>query len=411
MSEGRKGGGRGGKLAEVSSFVLVAVAVWLGWQGIREMASDRLPPSLALRISPTSPRVLARAAEAELVAKRFDNAEYLARESLIRAPFNVPAMRVLGLVEAEQGEPGRADQILTLAGNWSLRDGPTHAWLVEHRLSQGNYGSSFAHADTLARRRADLHPQVFQLFTTAAKLDPRAIPVIAELLAANPPWRSAFLTSLLGTDDGLVLSVNLALVLQAQGDGAFTKRELTNLYTYLMRKGRLEAMAEVRRRLQRPASDLAPVNGEFQSPSSVLPYEWKLMTGPGVVAEILNDDLRPDETALRVQYDGARVAVFAEQLLQLAPGAHRFSGQRRMEMDDTDAELSWTVSCVESGGQLADTRRLPKAAGHGWQTFSSDFVVPSSDCQAQWMRLTGRPGDRRGTTLAWFDKIELRPLP
>jgi hypothetical protein len=135
------------------------------------------------------------------------------------------------------------------------------------------------------------------------------------------------------------------------------------------------------------------------------------MTGPGVVAEILNDDLRPDETALRVQYDGARIAVFAEQLLQLAPGSHHLSGQRRMEMDDTDAELSWTVSCVESGSQLADTRGAPKAAGHGWQTFSSDFVVPSRDCQAQWMRLTGRPGDRRGTTFAWFDKIELRPLP
>lgn len=411
MSEGRKVGQRGRKFAEVGSFLLIAGAVWVGWQAVQEMASSRLPPPLALRISPASPTVLARAAEAELAARRFDNAEYLAQQSLAKAPFNVQALRVIGLVEAEQGEPERADDILTLAGNWSLRDGPTHAWLIERRLLQGNYGSAFAHADTLARRRTNLHPQLFQLFTTAAKLDPRAIPAIASLLAPNPPWRTAFMQTLLASDEGLALAANLALLLETREEGAFTDRELSNLYIYLMRRGRLEAMAEVRRRLQRPDPDAIPVNGDFQSPSGVLPYDWKLMTGPGAVPEILNDDLRPRDNALRVQYDGVKIAVFAEQLLQLKPGSHRVSGQRRTEMADAGAEVSWTVSCVESGLPLADTRSIAETDRNRWRAFSMDVVVPSQNCGAQWIRLTGRPGERRGMTLIWFDRLSVRPLP
>ena len=107
-------------MAETGSYVLVAVAIWLGWQVVREMAVGRLPAELSLRLSPGSALVLGRAAETEFAADRFENAEYLARQSLVRAPFNVQALRVLGLATAESGRKTEADDILTLAGNWTI---------------------------------------------------------------------------------------------------------------------------------------------------------------------------------------------------------------------------------------------------------------------------------------------------
>ena len=113
---------------------LLALSVWLAWEVLKAPVAARAPPSIGVRIAATSPEVLRRAAEAEFTAGRPGNAEALAEESLVRAPFNARALRVRGLAAAEAGETEQADQLLTLAGNWSLRDDPAHAWLVEYRL-------------------------------------------------------------------------------------------------------------------------------------------------------------------------------------------------------------------------------------------------------------------------------------
>ncbi|MGV8930453.1 MAG: tetratricopeptide repeat protein, partial [Brevundimonas sp.] len=138
---------------DIVSFGLIVGAVVLGWQIALQPLMQRAPVEAAIRIAPTSPLVLRRAAEAELGADRNDNAAVLGREAFARSPFDVRALRVVGLTEARAGREDQADDILTLAGNWSLRDDPTHAWLVERRLRQGDYSSAFAHADTLVRRR------------------------------------------------------------------------------------------------------------------------------------------------------------------------------------------------------------------------------------------------------------------
>ena len=149
---------RGRGVQDVISYGLIAVAVVLAWQIILQPLSQRAPVETAIRLAPGSPLVLRRAAESELAAGRVDNAAALSREALSRSPFDVRALRVFGLTEARAGREDEADDILTLAGNWSLRDDPAHAWLVERRLRSGDYVSAFAHADTLVRRRQDLQP-------------------------------------------------------------------------------------------------------------------------------------------------------------------------------------------------------------------------------------------------------------
>jgi len=400
-----------GRVAETASWVLIIGGVVLGWQVAIQPLLQRAPAEIAIRLAPTSPLVLRRAAESELAAgvendndaNRFRQAADLSRDALSRSPFDVRALRVVGLTEARAGREASADDILTLAGNWSLRDDPAHAWLVEHRLKQGDYASAFAHADTLVRRREDIRPQVFELFTTAATLDPqRALPQVAVLLSARPPWRQSYLESLHGDARGLQVAVNLAVLLQA-GRAPLTNEELHQLYMQLLDKGQVEAVRVVRDRLNRPSAASLVTNGGFGDASAPKPFQWRLASDAGVIAEIVPDDVRPADPALRIDYDGYSASRIAEQLMFLTPGRYRLSAESRAEEGDPAARLALTLTCAPGDAQILS---VPAAApgAQVWTPFSATFAVPAG-CHGQWLRLETRAGDTRERTVAWLDRV------
>jgi hypothetical protein len=406
--------GRRDWLTEYAPYVLTVGAIWLGWQILLQPVIQRAPPEIAVRAAPGSPMVLRRAAEAEFAAghqnddaRRFDNAAALAREALARAPFNVRALRVVGLTEARAGRETAADEILTLAGNWSLRDDPAHAWLVEYRLRRGDYASSFAHADTLVRRREDIRPQVFRLFTAAATQDAaRAMPEIAALVDARPPWRQSYLDSLYANVEGLQVAANLAVLLQ-RGRAPLTNQELSQLYMHLLDKGQVEAVRTVRAQLNRPA--VAPVsNGGFDDAEAPQPFQWRLAQEAGAVVEIVPDDVRPADPALRIDYDGYSTVRFAEQLLFLAPGRYRLSAEARAEAGEPAERLAWSVTCSPHDLRILATPAVGRSAAV-WSPVSAEFTVPQG-CPGQWLRLESRGDDRRARTIAWIDRVAMTRL-
>jgi len=397
--------------ADVLPYVLVVGAVLLAWQIAIQPIAQRAPVSLAVRIAPGSPLVLRRAAEAELAAARPDNAAALARDALGRSPFDVRALRVVGLTEARAGRSDQADEILTLAGNWSLRDDPAHAWLVEHRLRRGDYASAFAHADTLVRRREDIQPQVFNLFTTAAAADPqRVLPVITNLLAAEPPWRSAYLNSLYGSNEGLQAAASLAVMLQSSRR-PLTSPELQDFYLNLAQKGQIPVLAAVRARLNRPASGVVVSNGDFNDPSAPEPFQWSLTQTAGAAAEAISDDIDPSNTALRVEYDGYTPATLARQRLFMAPGRYRFRAASRSESGQPAGRIAWILACDPGGQSLFSTAAVPAsgAAPRAWTAAGAEFTVPQG-CASQWLDLRGVPLDRRSPMAVWFDQITVTPV-
>ncbi len=391
-------------------YVLTVGAIVLRWQIAIQPLTQRAPVEVAIRLAPASPLVLRRAAESELAAGREDNAAALAREALSRAPFDVRSLRVLGLTEAGAGRTEQADDLLTLAGNWSLRDDPAHAWLVEHRLRQGDYASAFAHADTLVRRRQDIQPEVFRLFTLAGIEDPqRTLPVTAGLLAANPPWRQAYLSSLSESPEDLQVRMNLAILLQA-GEAPLSNAELQGLYRALLRKGLIQGVHTVRERLNRPRAGVAVTNGDFADTTSPEPFQWKLAPKAGIVAEIVADDVSPNNPALRVDYDGYATGTIMEQMIFLTPGSYLLSAQAKVETGDPRARLAWTLTCASGGGAIAAIPAGPQApAPQGWTPLSGRFEV-SDRCPAQWLRLDTRADNRRSPTAVWFDQIAISPV-
>ena len=401
--------GRRPNAGSIASYGLIIGAVILGWQIAIQPLLQRAPVETAIRLAPGSPLVLRRAAESELAAGRVENAADLSRDALLRSPFDVRALRIFGLTEARAGRENEADDILTLAGNWSLRDDPAHAWLVERRLRRGDYASAFAHADTLVRRRQDIQPQVFRLFNVAGREDPqRALPEIANLLTRRPPWRAAYWNSISQSPQELPLAANLAVLLET-GSAPLTNDELQNLYRNLLAIGQFQAVNTVRERIDRPPTSEPVTNGGFADVAAPEPFQWRLYPKAGVVAEVVADDLRPSNPALRVDYDGYATGFIAEQLTSLPPGSYRFSAEVRTETGNPAARLVWTLSCATGGGALvALPAGISNAAPNAWMSLSSRFEVPEN-CPAQWLRLETRSADRRAATAVWFDRIAISP--
>ncbi|MDZ4390656.1 MAG: hypothetical protein U0974_13100 [Gemmatimonadales bacterium] len=397
--------------ADVVPYVLTVGAVLLAWQIVIQPFMQRAPVEAAIRIAPGSPLVLRRAAEAELAAARNDNAAALGRDALGRSPFDVRALRVVGLTEARAGRLDDADQLLTLAGNWSLRDDPAHAWLVEHRLRRGDYASAFAHADTLVRRRIDIQPQVFRLFTTAATQDPqRVLPVLTDLLAAGPPWRSAYLNSLYATNEGLQAAASMAVMLQSSR-GPLTTPELQQFYVQAMAKGQIGVLTTVRARLNRPASGATVTNGNFDDPTAPEPFQWSLIQKAGATAEVMSDDTYPSNSALRVEYDGYTAANLARQRVFLEPGRYRLHTRSRTEAGEPAGRLEWALTCDPGGQSMlsASAIAVAGASNRAWTQSVMDFSIPQG-CPSQWLDLSGRPLDRRSPMVAWFDRIAVTPV-
>lgn len=385
--------------------ITIAIAIWLAWQILSALIVVRGPPLLAIRLAPSSALALARAAEAELTGGRSDSAVALARLSIELSPFQVRALRVLGLAEAKEGDEARADELLTLAGNWSLRDDPSHGWLIQRRLEQGDYRSALAHADTIVRRRSDMAAPIFNLFTTAALLDPRVEPVLAERLAVAPPWGRGYLRSLYQKTESLPLLPRLAIRLE-NTPGRFNDTELGILYRNWVENRRLAGLTAIRSALGRPPMSLLVVDGDFSGKDGVEPFTWALGVGPGLFVIEVEDDLRSDNTALRVEYNGRGNTVLAEQLLLLKPGAYNLRGESRAESAALP-RIEWAVICFESNQTIGRYRQPPAEAGQDWRPFQFAFTVPAENCTAQYLRLRPLPEVRQAVDIVWYDNISI----
>lgn len=402
------GGRRRIDFAGLAPHALTAGSVFLAWQIVIQPLIERAPVEMAVRIAPGSALVLSRAAESELAAGRNDNAAVLGREALVRAPFDVRALRTVGLTEARAGRLQQADDLLTLAGNWSLRDDPSHAWLVERRLRRGDYASAFAHADTLARRRQDMWPQIFQLFTIAATEDPqRVIPVIVSLLANDAAWRLYYLNSLYGDLKGLGVAVNLAVLLQ-DTKAPLKNTELYQLYAALLSQGQIDAIKVVRARLNRPPGNSPVSNGGFDDLTIPAPFQWELVQKAGAVATIMSDDDDRGDPALFVEYDGYNSADIARQLTLLEPGRYRFQADYKTAEGDAVGRMAWTITCPGQPPVLS-TPSIPEAGKQGWATLTAVFSIPQG-CGSQWLTLQGKPTDQRTSMLVWYDRVSIVPV-
>jgi hypothetical protein len=398
-------GGERGKAPSWLSIAVAATSIWLGWQIVLGPISQRTAPPFAVRLNGGSSLVLRRAAEAEQLAGRHQNAGVLGRAALARSPFDVRALRVVGLVEDQEGRNDQADHLLTLAGNWSLRDDPTHMWLINQRLRQGNFLSAFGHADTLARR-GQRTEDVYRLFTTAGVQYPDSASALARVLELTPPWRGDYLRSLyrMGAEEGR-LATRLAMILEQSGQ-PLTDQELSYLYGWYLAKTTPTALAEVRARLGRPTANPAiVVDGDFDQSTGVEPFNWQIQQVPGATVDISAGVPSSRGKALRVAYEGFGATGLVQQLLVLPAGRVSLMGLVLDETPNASEDLAWHLYC-----RFGNRVIKPNAVNYsppgddGWRQFSQTFVIPSG-CDGQWLRLDVPVANQRVSATLWFDDL------
>ena len=392
-------------IRDAGSIAIGVGAIWLGWQVILQPVVARAPVDIAVRLAPTSSTVLARAAQSELNDERADNARSLASDAVVRAPFNAAAVRVFGLSQEAAGNAEVADQAVTLAGNWSLRDSPTHLWLLQRRLKQGDYTSAFAHADTLIRRRAAFAESSFNLFIAAYDQDPRARGPLIRLVASRPPWRARMMDWLHQTPAGVRTLADLSVNLQRVGS-PLTTAELERAYTLAAVQGRIGLIRVLRQTTGRPALSERVVNGAFSRPSQFAPIDWKLTQDTGLDVTLTPAEDRPGNLVLRADYNGEVTTVSAEQLLMLTPG--RYTLQALHRSDDKAQVLQWQLTCLETGAELTRLRDV-ETDKTVWHSVVGSFAVPAQGCTAQWLRLKPLGTEFRKQTVSEFDDVTIQP--
>lgn len=404
MSRGaRSDASRVGRAPDALVFLVIVAGVWIAWQIVRNALVLTTPPALSLRLGPDAPTVLTRAAEAELRAGRIAPARRYAHEALKRRPFSVAALRVAGLAADRDGDPEAADRMLTLAGNWSLRDDPAHSWLVRRRVEQGQTASALAHADTLMRRRTDVRPRYFDLMINLAlRDDAQAQGALVSLLRRDPPWRLDFIIYALERREGLAVVAALAMAMK-DGDHAMTQEERARLYQTLIAQGRTDVLRILLEDSGATAgSGLA--DGGFSREGGTPPFHWKLPASAGVLSEIAEDDA--GQTALHLLVGGSARRTVAEQLVLLKPGRWRVSGRIRGVQGPRDG-LAWVLVCATGGRELGSIPLTAGAPG-AWTRFSGVVEAPQA-CPAQTLRLVALARDGGAPIEAWIDDVAATP--
>lgn len=397
MSKARpKAAKAGPKLGSVVLVGVVGLCVWLAWAVIVNALVWRGPPEIAVRLAPTSPAALTRLAHAEQRAKRMDRAEAFARSGLAKAPFDPVALRIIGMSLHGRGETGRAESIMTLAGNWSLRDSATHLWLFDQRARAGEMASAFAHLDTVLRRRPDLHDRLFAVVKTGLSSDPRVLPALLKRLALAPNWRPAFLAHLAREAEGRRHAAAIAINLHRAGR-ALSDEELKSLTSSLLASkdvGGLKYLAQ-HLGLMSPTPLRDP---GFEGPLAIPPFGWEVLGGAGATVEVL-DDARWKSRALRVEHDSLSIAPLARQLISLEPG--RYELRARVRSETGPYSFFWQVSCMGGAAISQGVASPPEQYGR-----VASLSVPASNCDLQWLELKSRLGERSQLSVALFDDLD-----
>lgn len=392
-------------LGQVVEYGVIALAIVLAWQMVVALFAQRAPVDAAVRLAPGSAIALVRAAESEFEAGQHDDAAALAGAALRIAPFNVRALSIIGRTQDAGGNTEAADQTLTLAGNWSLRDDPTHAWLMNRRLRQGDYASAFAHAETMARRETPAQPRLFEMFTVAAQADPRGLSALVKALALTPPWRNSyveFARDHQGTDQLLAdLAINLQRTSAPLSDG-----ELSGLYRRWLDARQPGYIRALQRSLGRPDLRAGVWNGGFDARDGVAPLDWLINLDAGYSAQITDSGESERGGALLVETDGTSAGVIASQLLLLPPGPATIRIRQRLESVGGHATLGWRIICFETGSTLAEwtAGNTPETS---WRQQVHALSIPTAGCTAQWIQLQAVRGDRRAPLRAWFDDVQI----
>jgi hypothetical protein len=368
------------------ALVLVAVFIVADTAGHNLAISD---PDGGLRLAPWEPVALDELAERQLTSssEELSSVEDLARRALLSDPLDSRALSLLGLVAERKGDLARAEVLMSVVAARSWRNPAPHVWLFAQAIRRGKFEEALVQADGLLRVYPRDSTTIFPILTLFGT-DPVGLAALEGALAANPPWRGSFLSGAVvnGANDRLMTQLYQSLIRSSQPPTADEMKHYLNRLTQI---GRFEEAYQDWRATSSPAETPVryPYNGNFEAPLDGLPFNWVFDAISGAEIQITQEPDRGNRRAMHVQFSGARAKLGrVGQLLMLTPGSYDLEFAVKASGLRSERGLVWQISCAESGLMLAGTNPVMGTAP--WTDLRVKFSVPSSDCHAQWLKLT-----------------------
>jgi hypothetical protein len=375
-------------------------------------------PQAALWLSPSDPQALLNLAEARLDPATgapepgaASHVKAWAEAALAADPVDPRALRILALVAHADGQTERARELMQAASRRSLQDSQAAHWLLKDAFERKDYPAALGYADLLLRTRSQALHHVMPALGRMAET-PEAVGPLEQLLAGNPPWRSAFFRALpqVVTDARTPLRLLLSL---RQTPNAPTLADIVDYLRLLMARGYAE-LAYYAWLQFLPAEQLAvvaaPFNGSFELTPSGLPFDWSLGGGKGASVSIGERPDRSGERALQIVLGPGRVELAGvEQTLMLAPGAYRLQASYSGDLAGPRG-LIWRVACTEGGGAPLGQTAMIMGAHPSWKAIGTAFTVPEKGCRVQQLRLlldARMPSEQLVSGTIWLDDIRI----
>lgn len=145
----------------------------------------------------------------------------------------------------------------------------------------------------------------------------------------------------------------------------------------------------------------AVADGEFDRGGGDPPFGWTFAPGRAGAATVRDN-------ALEVYYYGRTKAIFASQMLLLAPGTYVLKSAATSTDTIMPRGFSWQLAC--SGGDTLVTTPLARFAAPGGED-GVRFSVPASGCEGQWLRLIGVPADVPRSQSVRIERVAIERTP
>ncbi|GMU43066.1 MAG: hypothetical protein IT479_16040 [Xanthomonadales bacterium] len=383
-------------------FLLCFALAWLLLRGYADYLA-RVLPERALALNAAQPEALLRRAEGALRAGDTAAAEAAALRALATRPDEGRALRVLGAVAERRGDRARALGLMGAAALVTPRDSATQFWLAINALADHDLDTSLRKLDRLLRFEPELHRDVFPILGTIAS-NPVGAQAIAGYLAGDPPWRSAFMTTLMRQIDNHAVLARLLRAIERAGgriapaehaqvaEGLWRAHDWRRLRAWLGRREGGIGTAWVR-------------DPGFDGPALDAWSGWEVGRVGGV--DILLGAVLDERRGLRLIFLDRRVPFrHVSQRLLLLPGHYVLRISLRLRQLRSALGLRWTLRCAESNVEIATTERL---LGDGpWRVVQTAFEVPPQACGGQVLQLqldARIDAERLISGEAWFDQL------
>lgn len=398
--------------------ILVLALMLLGWRiltlGMAD-ATARLNPEQALQWRLHHPAALYQLSERQ-VAKTETHG--VARENAIASlranPFNGRAYRLLAQIADNEKKRSLAYEFYQKAELYDPRDLETHAWLLNHALLNNDAVAAVHQIDNLLRLQDGLQTQLMPVIAGLATLQGSQKILIAAL-NTNPSWRLPVVRGLLMQEKAAEHYAGFFNLLTQSSNGVSAAEQ--QLWLSALNQGKQWPLAYLSWAVNLPATNQRELgnifNGGFEFELLDSAFDWRFEQVPGATADRAFREGAKGQKALRVSFDDRRVVFnHVKQTLVLNAGRYKFTGQGLTANLKTERGLVWTIQCLDSGEQLAESGPWQGDA-KDWQMFSVEFDVPADKCAAQslTLKLPARvPSEEHISGAIWFDDLRIQRI-